>query len=171
MEAQKEVVTMKGNPLSLIGTSVDVGNVAPDFEVLDETLSPVKFSEFAGKVCVISAVPSLDTEVCDMQTRRFNEEAEKLGPDVQIITISMDLPFAQSRWCGAAGISNIKVFSDYRDVSFGQAYGVVIAELRLLARSIFVVDKDGILRYKEIVSELTNEPDYDSAIEAVKQLL
>lgn len=162
------VVTMKGNPLTLVGEEVKVGDLAPDFEVLANDLSPVKLSDYMGKIRVISVVPSLDTPTCDIQTRKFNEQAGALGEDVVVLTISMDLPFAQERWCGAAGIENVTTLSDHRSAEFGKAYGVLIEELRLLARAVFVVDGEGIIRYKEIVHELTNEPDYDLAIEAAK---
>ena len=170
MEEYKGIVTIKGDPLTLIGSKVEVGQQAPDFEVLNGELSPVKLSAFAGKICIISSVPSLDTPVCDVQTRRFNEEAKKLRDDVLILTISMDLPFAQKRWCGAAGIENVKTLSDHRNVSFGKAFGVLIKELRLLARSIFVVDKEGVIRYIEIVDELTHEVNYEAALKAVKEI-
>jgi thiol peroxidase len=120
---------------------------------------------------VLSIVPSLDTPVCDIQTRRFNDEAGKLGDDVVILTISMDLPFAQKRWCGAAGVDKVSTFSDHRDAAFGEAYGVLIKELRLLARAIFVVDKQGTLQYRELVKEVTEEPNYEAAIEAIKKLV
>lgn len=161
-------ITMKGNPLTLVGEEVKVGDLAPDFEVLANDLSPVKLSDYMGKIRVISVVPSLDTPICDIQTRKFNEQAGALGEDVVVLTISMDLPFAQERWCGAAGIENVTTLSDHRSAEFGKAYGVLIEELRLLARAVFVVDGEGIIRYKEIVRELTNEPDYDLAIEAAK---
>ena len=167
----KKQVTMKGSPLALQGDDVEVGKAAPDFEVISNDLSEVKLSSFKGKVCIISSVPSLDTSVCDTMTRRFNEEADRLGPDAIVLTISMDLPFAQKRWCGAAGIENLQTLSDHRDAAFGKAYGLMIKDLRLLARAVFVVDKEGIIRYKQIVEELTNEPDYDSALEAAKNLL
>jgi len=138
--------------------------------VLANDLSPAKLSDFHGKVCVISVVPSLDTPVCDIQTRRFNEEAAALGDDVVVLTISMDLPFAQKRWCGAAGIENVQTLSDHRNAEFGKAFGVLIEELRLLARAVFVVDVNGIIRYKQIVEELTDEPDYDAAIRAVTEV-
>jgi thiol peroxidase len=170
MEEQKRTVTMKGNPLTLVGNEVKVGQPAPDFEVITNDMSPVKLSSFKGKVCIICSVPSLDTSVCDIETRRFNEEAGKLGSDVVVLTISMDLPFAQKRWCGAAGIKNVQTLSDYRDASFGKAYGVLIKELRLLARAVLVIDKKGIIRYVQIVDELTNEPDYEAALDVVKGL-
>jgi len=171
MEEYKGIVTMKGRPLTLTGGKVKVGQQAPDFEALNGELSSVKLSAFDGKICVISAVPSLDTSVCDLQTRRFNQEAQRIGNDVCILTISMDLPFAQKRWCGAAGIENLETLSDHQDASFGKAFGVLIKELRLLARSIFVIDKEGVIRYIEIVPELTHEPDYEAAINAAKQLI
>jgi len=171
MEEHTGIVTMKGNPLTLIGKEVKAGDSAPDFEVLDNDLSPVTLSSFLGKVCVISSVPSLDTPVCDMETRRFNQEAGKLSADVQIITISMDLPFAQKRWCGAAGVDKVVTLSDHRNVSFGTAYGVLIKELRLLARSVFVVDREGIIRYVQTVNEITEEPDYGAIMNAVNNLV
>jgi len=161
---------MKGKPITLNGTAVKVGQKAPDFEVVANDLSTVKVSSFAGKTCIIASVPSLDTSVCDTETRRFNEEAGKLGGDVVVLTISMDLPFAQKRWCGAAGIKNIQILSDHRGASFGSAYGVLIKELRLLARAVFVVDKAGVVRYVQIVPEIATEPDYDAVLKAVKEL-
>ncbi len=171
MEEQKRTVTMKGKPLTLVGNEVKAGNPAPDFEVITNNLSSVKLSSFDGKVRIICSVPSLDTSVCDMETRRFNEEAQRLGEGVVVLTISMDLPFAQKRWCGAADVKNVQTLSDYRYASFGNAYGVLIKELRLLGRAVFIVDKKGIIRYVQIVDELTNEPDYDDALEAVGKLL
>jgi thiol peroxidase len=170
MEERAGVITMKGNPLTLMGKELKVGDPAPDFEVLDNDLAPVRLSSFKGKVCVISAVPSLDTPVCDMETRRFNEEAGNLGSDVRILTISMDLPFAQKRWCGAAGVDKVITLSDHRDASFGTTYGVLIKELRLLGRAVFVLDREGTIRYIQIVREVTDEPDYDAVVEAVNQL-
>jgi thiol peroxidase len=171
MEERTGIITMKGNPLTLMGKEVKVGDSAPDFEVLDNDLTPVKLSSFRGKICVISSVPSLDTPVCDMETRRFNQEAGKLSADVQILTISMDLPFAQKRWCGAAGVDKVVTLSDHRTASFGTAYGVLIKELRLLARSVFVVDREGILRYIQMVKEIAEEPDYEVIIDAVTPLV
>jgi len=164
------LITMKGNSLTIVGKELKVGDVAPEFEILDNDLSPVSFSSFRGKICVISSVPSLDTPVCDMETRRFNEEAGKLGEDIQILTISMDLPFAQKRWCGASGVDKVITLSDHRDASFGTAYGVLIKELRLLARVVFVIDREGIIRYIQIVKEQTEEPDYDAILEAIHAL-
>lgn len=170
MEERKDIITMKGQPLTLLGKGLEVGEPAPDFEALTNDLSPIKLSSFRGKICVISSVPSLDTSVCDTMTRRFNEEAGSLGGDVVVLTISMDLPFAQSRWCGAAGVENVQTLSDHRDASFGNAFGVLIKELRLLARAVFVVDKEGIVRYVQIVNELTNEPDYEAVLNIVKDV-
>jgi thiol peroxidase len=170
MEERKGIITMKGQPLTLLGKEVKVGEPAPDFEVLANDLSAVKLSSYRGKVCIISSVPSLDTPVCDTMTRRFNQEAVNLGDDVVVLTISMDLPFAQTRWCGAAGVKNVQTLSDHRDASFGTAFGVLIQELRLLARAVFVVDKEGIVRYVQIVSELTNEPDYEAVLNIVKEV-
>jgi thiol peroxidase len=171
MAERPGVITMKGHPLTLVGQEVQVGDLAPDFEVIANDLSPFKFSTLKGTVCVISAVPSLDTPTCDIETRWFNEEAAKLGPEVAILTISMDLPFAQRRWCGAAGVDRVKTYSDHREAAFGQAYGVLIKELRLLARAVFVVDKAGTLRYMQLVKELANEPNYDEVLKAVAQLI
>jgi len=170
MKDRTGIITMKGTPLTLVGIELKEGDSAPDFEVLDNDLSPVKFSSFRGKVCIISSVPSLDTPVCDMETRRFNQEADRLSADVQILTISMDLPFAQKRWCGAAGVDKVVTLSDHRNASFGTAYGVLIKELRLLARAVFVVDRDGTIRYIQIVREITQEPDYEAALDAVNNL-
>ena len=170
MAERPGVITMKGHPLTLVGQEVKVGDLAPDFEVIANDLSPFKFSTLKGTVCVISAVPSLDTPTCDIETRWFNEEAAKLGPDVVILTISMDLPFAQRRWCGAAGVERVTTYSDHREASFGMAYGVLIKELRLLARAVFVVDKGGVVRYVQLVKELANEPNYDEVLQAVGKL-
>jgi thiol peroxidase len=170
MEEHTGLITFMGNPLTLIGNRPAVGDRAPDFTVLDNDLSPVDFSSFRGRVCVLASVPSLDTPVCDMETRRFNEAAGKLGADVAILTISMDLPFAQKRWCGAAGVDKVQTLSDHRDVQFGTAYGVLIKELRLLARAVFVADRDGVIRYAQLVEEVTHEPDYEAVLKAVANL-
>jgi len=163
-------VTFHNKPVTLLGTNVEVGDKAQEFTVLANDLSPVTLADSKGKVRLISVVPSLDTGVCAAQTRKFNEEAAALGDDVTILTVSVDLPFAQSRWCGAEGIEAVQTVSDHRDLSFGEAYGVAIKELRLLARAVFVIDKDDKVAYVEYVSEVTDHPDYDKAIEAVKQL-
>jgi len=170
MTERSGVITMKGNPLTLTGQEAKLGEPAPDFEVLANDLSPFKLSSLKGKVAIICSVPSLDTPTCDIETRWFNEEAPKLGPDILILTISMDLPFAQKRWCGAAGVERVTTYSDHRDAAFGLAYGVLIKELRLLARAVFVVDKAGTLRYVQVVKELANEPNYDEVLKAVGQL-
>lgn len=170
MEERTGLITMMGNPLTLLGKALKVGDTAPDFTVIKNDMAPVSLSAFNGKICVISSVPSLDTSVCDMETRRFNLEAEGLGPDVVILTISMDLPFAQKRWCGAAGVERVVTLSDHRDASFGTAYGTLIKELRLLARCVFVIDKAGIIRYIQLVNEVTHEPDYEPILKAVKAL-
>ena len=162
-------VTMKGNPLTLVGNEVHAGEVAPDFTAIDTDLQPVSLSVFRGKTVVIASVPSLDTSVCDIETRRFNQEAAGLGKDVQILTLSMDLPFAQKRWCGAAGITGLRTLSDHRDAAFGNAYGVLIKELRLLARTVFVVDRKGVIRYIQVVKELATEPDYAAVLDAVRK--
>jgi thiol peroxidase len=169
MEERRGIITMKGSPLTLLGRELKVGDTAPDFEVLENDLNPLEFSSFKGKTIILSSVPSLDTSVCDMQTRRFNEEASRLGPDVIIITISMDLPFAQKRWCGAAGVDSVVTLSDHRTAEFGNAYGVLIKELRLLARAVFIVDREGAIRYIQIVKEVGDEPDYESVFSAVKE--
>lgn len=164
-------VTFKNNPVTLLGKEVAVGDIAPDFTVLSNELSPVSLSNSKGKIRLISVVPSIDTGVCSAQTRKFNEEAAAFGDQVQILTISVDLPFAQARWCAAEGIDNVQTLSDHRDLSFGEAYGTVIKELRLLTRSIFVIDPNNKVTYVEYVSENTNHPNYEKAIEAVKQLI
>ena len=164
------VVTFKGGPLTLIGPEIRVGDTAPDFQVLAQDLSTVKRSDGSGTVRIFSVVPSLDTPVCDAQTRRFNEEATRLPGGVEVWTISMDLPFAQKRWCGAAGIDRVKVFSDHRDASFGQAFGCLVKELRLLTRAIFVVDRQNTVRHAEYVREVTTHPNYDAALAAVRAL-
>ena len=164
-------VMFKGNPITLGGPEIKAGSDAPDFTAVDNALQPVKLSQARGKVIVLSAVPSLDTPVCDTETRRFNQEAGKLGANVEVWTVSMDLPFAQKRWCGAAGIDRVKTLSDYRDRSFGLAYGVVIKELMLLSRSIFVIDATDTIRYIQHVPEVTSEPDYAAVLAAAKGLL
>ena len=171
MEERSAAVSMHGNPLTLVGKELSVGDSAPDLELLDNDLNPIKLSSFQGRICVISAVPSLDTPVCDMETRRFNEAAGQLGDNVVILTISVDLPFAQKRWCGAAGVENVVTLSDHRDTAFGTAFGVLIKELRLLGRSIFILDQNGSIQYIQNVKELSEEPDYDAVLEAVQKLV
>ena len=162
-------VKLKGNPVTLVGPEITVGSKAPDFQVVGIDGSPITLASSQGKVRLINVVHSLDTSICDAQTRRFNEEAAKL-PNVEILTISMDLPFAQKRWCGAAGIDRVKVGSDHREASFGKAYGVLIKDLRLDARAIFVVDANGIVRYAEYVPEVASHPNYEAALGVVRQL-
>lgn len=171
MDERLEKITMKGNPLTLMGQELKVGDTAPDVVLANNDLEPVSLSSYKGKVCIISSVPSLDTPVCDMETRRFNEEAGALGDDVAIITVSMDLPFAQKRWCGAAGVDKVITLSDYGDMSFGKAYGVLIKELKLLARSVFVLDRQGTVRYIQLVNEVTEEPNYQEILDAVAKLM
>ena len=170
MAERPGAVTMKGNPLTLVGHEVHAGEAAPDFTALDTDLKPVSLSSFRGKTVVIASVPSLDTPVCDIETRRFNQEAVGLGKGVQILTLSMDLPFAQKRWCGAAGITGLRTLSDHHDAAFGNAYGVRIKELRLLARTVFVVDRKGVIRYIQVVKELATEPDYAAVLDAVRKI-
>ncbi len=164
-------VTLKGNPLTVIGKKLSVGDKAPDFKLVANDLSTVTLADSAGKVRLISVVPSLDTPICDAQTRRFNEEAANFGDDIAILTVSAEHPFNQKRWCGAAGIDKVQVVSDHMDMNFGDAYGTHVKELRLEQRSIFVVDKDDTIRYVEYVPEIAQHPDYDAAIAAVKELL
>ncbi|GAA0090069.1 thiol peroxidase [Paraclostridium bifermentans] len=159
-------VTFSGAPLTLEGNQVKVGDVAPDFKVVGNDLSPIKFSETKGKRILV-AVPSIDTAVCDIEVRKFNQEAAKLN-DVKVFTISMDLPFAQARWCGNAGIENVVTASDYKDREFSKAYGLYIKELGLVSRAVIVVDEDNKVVYTEYLEEITNEPNYEKAIEAVK---
>ena len=168
MEERTGVITIKGNPLTLLGRGVQVGEAAPDFEVTANDLTPFNFSSLKGQMCILASVPSLDTPVCDLETRRFNDEAAALGPDIRLLTLSMDLPFAQQRWCGAAGVERVTTYSDHRLASFGLAYGVLIKELRLLARAVFVVDRGGLIRYAEVVPEVTHEPNYEAVLQAVK---
>jgi thiol peroxidase len=171
-DARPGAVTLRNNPVTLAGPEIKAGATAPDFAALDNGLQPVKLSGAHGKVIVLSSVPSLDTPVCDTETRRFNEEAGKLGGNVEVWTISMDLPFAQKRWCGAAGVTNVKTLSDFRDHTFAQNYGVLIKDgplTGLTARAVFVVGKDGKVKHAEYVKEITTEPNYDAALAAARQ--
>lgn len=170
MEERKGAVTFGGNPVTLVGPEIRVGQKAPDFKLVAIDMSAVKLSDTSGRVRLLSVVPSVDTPVCDLQTQRFEEEAGKFQ-DVVIYTISMDLPFAQARYCGAHNISNLKTLSDHQDASFGTAYGVLIKESRLLARAIFIVDRDDTVRYVEYVKDAAQHPDYDKAVEALKGLV
>jgi thioredoxin-dependent peroxiredoxin len=171
-ETRAGAVMFKGNPIGLGGPEIKPGQDAPDFTAVDNGLQPVKLSASKGKVLILSAVPSLETPVCDMETRKFNDEAGKLGGQVEVWTISMDLPFAQKRWCGAANATNVKTLSDFRDHSFAQNYGVMVKEgplAGLTARAVFVVGKDGKIKHAEYVKEITTEPSYDAALSAAKQ--
>lgn len=168
-QERKGAVTFKGNPLTLIGPELKKGDKAPNFQLLANDLSPVTLETFKGKTKLISVVPSLDTPVCDQQTKRFNEEASKLPSNVTVLTVSADLPFAQSRWCGAAHADKIKCLSDHRETAFAKAYGVLIKELRLLSRSIFVIGADDKIQYVEYVKEITQHPNYESALGSLRE--
>ncbi len=170
MEKRTGVATFQGKPLTLLGPDIKVGQKAPPFKLLAIDMSEVSLSESKGKVRLLSVVPSLDTPVCDLQTQRFEAEAAKF-PDVVTYTISMDLPFAQARYCGAHNIKSLKTLSDHREASFGLAYGVVIEELRLLSRSIFIIDRDDIVRYAEYVGDISKHPDYDRALTTLKKVV
>lgn len=170
MKERTGLVTMHGRPVTLIGADIGVGDRTPDFTVIDQNLHEVSLSDYKGKVKVISVTPSLDTPVCDIQARRFNHEAASFPGDVVVMNISMDLPFAIARFCSVAEIDRVVALSDHRDAAFGTAYGVLIKGLRLLARSIFIIGKDDIVQYREIVPEITNHPDYDKALEALRRL-
>ena len=159
--------TLKGNPMTLIGPELKPGDKAPDFSVVDGTLKPVTLSDTGSSVRIFSVVPSLDTPVCDAQTKRFNEEAANL-PGVEIFTVSMDLPFAQKRWCGAFGVDKVKMLSDHKDGSFGASWGTLIKELRIESRAIFVLNKDNSVRYVEYVKEVADFPNYDAALAAAR---
>ena len=166
-----DTVTFKGNVMHLEGSQPAVGGKAPDFTLTANDMSPRSLKEYAGKVLALVCVPSLDTPVCDMEVRRFNTEAAALSDKVRIVAVSRDLPFAQARWCGAAGVTAVETLSDYRTASFAKTYGILIKELDLLARCIFVVAPDGTLAYSQMVTEVTHEPDYAAALEAVKKLV
>ena len=167
---ERQVTEMGGNPVTLVGPELEVGDKAPDFTVLDNGLEPKSLKDFKGKIKIISVVPSLDTKVCDMQTRRFNEIAARFSDEIVVLTISMDLPFAQERWCGAAGVDRVVTLSDHRDASFGENYGLLIKELRLLNRAVLITDADDVVRYIQVVEENHDLPDYDSALEALKEI-
>ncbi len=165
---RKGAVTFQGNPLTVVGPELNAGDVAPDFHVVDHALKTVTLKSSQGKMRLISVVPSIDTSVCELQTKRFNSEAAKLPADIVLMTVSMDLPFAQARWCGVAGLDRMQMVSDYQAASFGQAYGVLIKELRLLARSVFVIGPDDKIKYVEYVKEVTHHPDYDKVLNFLK---
>src|SRR3989304_4988021 len=164
MIERQGAVTLRGNPMTLVGPELKPGDKAPDFKVVGNDMKPVTLADTAGKVRILATVPSLDTPVCDAETRRFNEEAGNL-PGVEILTVSMDLPFAQARWCGAAGVKNVRTLSDYQERSFGPAYGVLVKELQLEARAVFVLDKDNTLRYVEYVREIAEQPHFNAVVE------
>lgn len=168
---RKDALTFKGNPMTLIGPELQVGDAAPDFTLLGNDLSPVSLADTAGKVRLLSVVPSLDTSICDAQTRKFSEALGAYGAGVVGYAISADLPFAQARWCGAAGIENVAALSDHFSMGFGDAYGVHIKELRIHSRAIFVIDGEGVLRYIEYVPEVAQHPDYDAALAALAGLV
>lgn len=147
-----------------------VGQVAPDFQFVDHDFKPFNFSDMKGKICIISSITSLDTPVCEIETRRFNEVAANLSSDIEILVISRDLPFAQKRWCGNTGVDQVRILSDYRDASFGKSYGLLIEESRLLARAVFIVDKAGVVKYFQVVKEIGDEPDYGSVLDALQKL-
>ena len=173
MPERPDLVTFKGAPLTLRGHAVAVGDRAPDFTAVAPDLSTKSLGDYRGRVVIISVVPSLDTRVCDAMTRRFNGEAGKLGAKAVVLTLSRDLPFAQKRWCGVADATNLEVLSDFRDNSFGRAYGLEIASgplTGLLTRAVLVVDQQGIVRYEEIVKDIASEPDYTAAVQAASSL-
>ncbi|HEX6988372.1 MAG TPA: thiol peroxidase [Bacillota bacterium] len=167
--AGTRTVVMGGRPRTLAGEEVKVADRAPDFTVINNDLQPVTLADYRGKVKVLLSVPSLDTGVCDQETRRFNEEASGLADDVVVLAVSMDLPFAQKRWCAAAGVERVETLSDHREASFGRAYGVLMDEFRLLARAVFVVGRDDRVTYVEYVPEVTNFPDFEAAVAAARQ--
>lgn len=171
MERRENTVTSGGVPVTLLGKEIKVGDKAPEFTALKTDNSKIGLEDLKNKIKIISVVPSVDTGVCELQTISFNEKAAELGEDVVVITISMDLPFAQKRFCGAHGINDSIVMSDHKDASFGLNYGFLMEETRLLARGVVIVDKEGIVQYVEYVSEASNHPDYDRAIEEVKKLV
>ena len=164
---RKNGTTLKGNPFTLVGAEIKVGQKAPEFTALAGDLSPVTLASSRGKTRLLVSVPSLDTPVCDAETRRFNEEASKLS-GVETLVISVDLPFAQGRFCQTAGIKNLKCLSDHRDVSFGKAYGTLIKDLRIMSRAIFVIDKNNVIRHVEYVKEVADHPDYEAALSAAR---
>ncbi len=168
MSKQANAITFKGNPMTMVGGDITVGQTAPDFQLTANDLSARTLDDYAGKTIVLVTVPSLDTPVCDTEARKFNERATELGDDVVVLVISMDLPFAQKRWCGAAGAENVQTLSDYKDGNFGKSYGM-IEELALLIRSVVVVDADRKITYRQVVEEVTDEPDYDEALDAARQ--
>jgi len=171
IQERRGIVTMKGQELTLEGRELRKGDKLPDVTLVDTDLGEVRLSDFSGKVLLLIAVPSLDTSVCNLEARRFNNEAAKLGEQVQALVVSMDLPFAQKRWAGEAGATNLKTLSDHREAAFGRELGILLKELRLLARAVFVVDPQGQVQYIQIVPEATDEPDYDAALDVARELV
>jgi len=171
MSERPNAVTFQGAPLTLTGNEVKEGDKAPDFTLLDNELNEKTLADYAGKALLITSVPSLDTSVCELETKRFNMEIGLLGSQVQGLVVSMDLPFAQARWVQASGVKTVQTLSDHRGASFAENWGVMIKELRLLARVVFVVDKSGTVTYREVVEEVTHEPDYDAAIAALRKVI
>ncbi|GAB7023064.1 thiol peroxidase [Salidesulfovibrio brasiliensis] len=170
MTERKDVITFQGNPLTLVGNPLTVGDKAPDFKLLDNGLGEKTMADYKGKTLVVVTVPSLDTAVCDLEARRFNNEAGNLGDDVRTLVVSMDLPFAQKRWSDAVGVEALETLSDHREASLGEGWGLLIKELRLLARTIYIVDAEGVVRYEQLVSEVTEEPDYEAVLNAVRKI-
>jgi len=170
-QEREAAVLFKGNPATLLGPEIKAGDAAPDFQVVDNGLQPVTLATDAGKVRLITVVPSLDTPVCDTMTRQFNQQAAELPDSVAVYTISVDLPFAQKRWCGNAGIDKVQTLSDYQERSFGLNYGLVLKNLKLLARAVYVIDQNDKVAYCELVQEVTDEPNYAAALDAVKALI
>ncbi len=171
MTERAGIITFEGKSLTLIGNEIKVGIPAPDCELVDKDLNPVKLSSFRKQVVIIATMPSLDTPVCDTEAHRFSDEVSLLYPQVQLLVVSMDLPFAQKRWCGSAGLAKLKTLSDHQGAEFGQAYGILIKELRLLARGFLSSTAAGTVRYVQLIKELTNEPNYAEALQALKKVL
>jgi thioredoxin-dependent peroxiredoxin len=171
MNERPGAITIGGSPFTLVGHEVNIGEKAPDATMIAQDMTPAKVSDFLGKVLFLSTVHSLDTSVCSIETRTFHEQLQSMYDDVVFATVSVDLPFAQARWCTDAGINNAVTLSDHKDTAVGDAFGVLIKELRLLARAVFVIDRNGVVQYKQIVQEVSDEPDYDSALAAVKKLI
>jgi len=170
MTERAAAITLKGNPMTLVGPEIQVGQPAPDFTLRGQDLGEIKLSDFRGKVLVLVTVPSLDTPVCDTEVRRFNQDASGLGDDVVILTVSVDLPMAQKRWCGAAGVERVVTGSDYLDHSFGSTYGLRIKEVGLIARAVIVVDREGVVQHYQLVPEVADEPNYETALQAARDL-
>jgi len=170
MEERTGLVTLRGTPMTLVGASLKEKDASPEVTLLSNDLSPVHLSDYRGNICLISSVPSLDTPVCDMQTRRFNQEIAQIGNNIRVLTVSVDLPFAQKRWCGASGMDNVITLSDHRETAFGISYGVLMKEVRLLARAVFILDASGTIQYQEIVSEIGKEPDFAAALNVLQSI-